>query len=80
MATITIRNLDDSIKRRLRVQAASHNHSMEEEARIILKKAVQSTESSGGLGSRIHERFKELGGIDIPEAHRAERPRKAKVD
>ena len=41
LATITIRNLDDSIKARLRVRAASHDRSMEEKVRVILRKALQ---------------------------------------
>ncbi|WP_419166121.1 FitA-like ribbon-helix-helix domain-containing protein [Candidatus Palauibacter sp.] len=40
MASITIRNLDDDVKTRLRVRAAEHHRSMEEEARIILRDAV----------------------------------------
>jgi plasmid stability protein len=33
MASITIRNLDDTLKRSLRIRAAEHGRSMEEEAR-----------------------------------------------
>ncbi len=40
MASITIRNLDDDVKTRLRVRDAEHHRSMEEEARIILHDAV----------------------------------------
>ena len=40
MASITIRNLDDNVKTRLRVRAAEHHRSMEEEVRIILRDAV----------------------------------------
>ncbi len=40
MAALTIRNLDDITKERLRVQAARHGHSMEEEARVILRRGV----------------------------------------
>ena len=36
MASITIRSLDDEVKRRLRVRAAEHGRSMEEEVREIL--------------------------------------------
>lgn len=36
MASITIRNLDDSAKERLRVRAAQNGRSMEEEARLLL--------------------------------------------
>ena len=40
MASITIRNLEDEVKRRLRIQAATKGHSMEEEARRILRVAL----------------------------------------
>ena len=40
MASITIRNLDDEVKHRLRVRAAWNGRSMEEEARLILREAV----------------------------------------
>ena len=40
MATLTIRNLDDALKERLRALAASHGRSMEEEAREILRRAI----------------------------------------
>jgi len=43
MATITIRNLSDSAKTKLRVRAAENGRSMEEEARQILKAAVMET-------------------------------------
>jgi len=79
VATITIRNLDDSVKQRLRVQAASHNRSMEEEVRIILQDAVQKTETAGGIGRRIHRRFKEAGGISLPEQNRKQDPRKPEI-
>ncbi|MCP4432072.1 MAG: hypothetical protein GY806_13925 [Gammaproteobacteria bacterium] len=40
MASITIRNIDDELKERLRIRAAQQGHSMEEEARVILRRAV----------------------------------------
>ena len=40
MASLTIRNIEDELKERLRIQAAKHGHSMEEEARTILRRAV----------------------------------------
>ena len=40
MASITIRNLDESVKARLRIRAAQHGRSMEEEARHILRDAA----------------------------------------
>ena len=41
MASITIRNLADRVKTRLRVRAAGYGRSMEEEARLILSGAVE---------------------------------------
>jgi plasmid stability protein len=40
MASITIRNVEDSVKARIRVRAAEHGRSMEEEARQILRNAL----------------------------------------
>ena len=40
MASITIRNIDEPLKTRLRVRAAHHGRSMEEEARQILRQAL----------------------------------------
>lgn len=40
MAAITIRNLSDDTKRRLRMRAAEHDRSMEAEAREILVAAL----------------------------------------
>ena len=47
MATMTIRNLDDELKARLRIRAAQHGKSMEEEARSILRDALKSEPLSG---------------------------------
>lgn len=40
MARMTIRNLSDDIKHRLRIRAAEYGHSMEDEARAILRAAL----------------------------------------
>ena len=45
MASIPIRDLDDKVKQRLRVRAAEHGHSMEQEARDILSAAVAGPET-----------------------------------
>jgi plasmid stability protein len=42
LATLTIRKLEEGVKARLRVQAAQHGRSMEEEARHILRQALAS--------------------------------------
>jgi plasmid stability protein len=40
MAVLTIRNIDEDVKARLRVRAATYGRSMEEEARVIPRQAV----------------------------------------
>jgi plasmid stability protein len=77
VATLTIRGLDDDTKARLRVSAARHGRSMEAEVRRILEEALPSQQASGGLGSRIHARFAELGGADLDLPRRSEMPRAA---
>jgi plasmid stability protein len=62
MATLTIRNIDDSVKERLRIMAATHGHSMEEEARLILKRAVGGT-SGRDLVELSRQLFGGVGGI-----------------
>lgn len=47
MATMTIRNLDEQLKARLRIRAAQHGRSMEDEARDILRTALSEEEASG---------------------------------
>lgn len=65
MATLTIRNLDNDLKSSLRVQAARHGQSMEEEVRSILRQALAKPSSSTGLGQRLVERFKAVT-VDLP--------------
>lgn len=65
MASITIRNLDDDIRTRLRVLAASNGHSMEEEVRQILRKAVGRAERSRDLTSIIRSYFGPEGGVEL---------------
>ena len=70
MASMTIRNLDESLKKRLRVRAAEHGKSMEEEAREILRSVLSYEDTSSiSLSNAIHRRFGEMGGLDlqIPE-------------
>lgn len=76
MAAITIRNLDDSIKRRLKIQAASNNRSMEEEGRRILGEALQDNSEAQGFGTLIHKRFLVVGGVELPPVQRKQRARK----
>lgn len=75
MASITIRNLEDGLKSRLRVQAAVHGRSMEDEARDILRSALsRQTPPAANLAETIHARFAALGGADLPIAPREPMP------
>src|SRR5262245_43437582 len=47
MASITIRQLDDDLKRRLRLRAARNGRSMEDEARTILRDAAGRADDKG---------------------------------
>lgn len=78
VASLTIRNLDQLIKDELRVRAARNGRSMEAEARNILRDAVGGgTPEQGGLGSRIHQRFSVIGGVDLDVPSRDVPPRDA---
>jgi plasmid stability protein len=75
MASMTIRDLDDDLKKRLRMRAARHGRSMEEEARDILRSALAGKAGqSTPLVESIRERFAPLGGVELQIAPR-EAPR-----
>src|ERR1700747_574065 len=66
MATLTIRQLDERTKTRLRVRAAHHGRSMEEEAREILRSALSSAPpAKGNLAEAIRRRFAAFGGLEL---------------
>ena len=69
MASITVRRLDDNVKKGLRRQAAEHGRSLEAEVREILSAGVSASskrhESGADLFHRIHARLKPLGGIEL---------------
>ncbi len=71
MASLTLRNIDESLKTSLRISAAENGRSMEEEARQILKHHLLQKKSTLGIGTRISNRFKAAGGLDIPEIPRS---------
>lgn len=66
MASITIRRLDDAVKARLRIRAARHGRSMEEEARQVLSAALaEEPKRVLNLAESIRRRIKPLGGVDL---------------
>jgi plasmid stability protein len=66
MASITIRQLEESTKRKLRIRAARHGRSMEQEAREILKAELSKPEEQPkDLGKAIRDIFAPLGGVEL---------------
>ncbi|MFZ3214393.1 MAG: hypothetical protein WA188_23040 [Terriglobales bacterium] len=66
MATLTIRRLDEKTKTRLRIQAAQHGRSMEEEAREILRSCLSTSRPARkNLAEAIRRRFAAFGGIRL---------------
>jgi len=77
LSALSIRNLDDRVKERLRVRAARHGRSMEAEVRAILTDAVAEPGEAPGLFQAIMDRFSEQGGVELDLPPRATRPRAA---
>jgi len=80
MASITIRNLDEALKRSLRIRAAEHGRSMEEEARDILRQAMSRPAPAPNLGEAIHRRFVALGGVELELPDREPMPAPPRLD
>ena len=79
MASITVRNLEDGLKQRLRIRAAENGRSMEEEARDILRTALyHQPPAQDNLANAIRARFAPLGGVELdipPRSSMREPPR-----
>ena len=65
MSTLTIRNLEPGIKDKLRLAAAAHGRSMEEEVRTILRSVLAQPAPTTGMGERLRARFAALGGVEL---------------
>ena len=66
MASITVRSLDEELKRRLRIRAAENGRSMEQEAREILRAALDhEVAPAKNLGTAIHKLFKPFGHTEL---------------
>jgi len=70
MATLTIRNVDPQVQKRLRVRAAHNGRSMEAELRQIIIAAVgaESDIHEPNLADEIWSYFAPFGGIEL-ESH-----------
>lgn len=78
MTAISVRDLDDRVAARLKVQAARHGRSMEAEVRAILTDAVTAPEGEGlNLAQTIGRRFSAIGGVELQIPPRSDLPRAA---
>jgi plasmid stability protein len=71
VGSITISNLDDDLKRRLRVRAGRHGRRIEDEAEEILRQALSEPAkkaNSRDLGQSIHARFAAVGGLEMQQS------------
>lgn len=77
MPTLTIRNVDDALKTQLRIRAAQHGVSMEEEARRILRDALTRAGTAPvPMGQRLLSRFGTTASANfsLPERQAARKP------
>lgn len=77
MASVSIRDLDDGVRERLRIRAAGNGRSMEAEIRAILTDAVGSPVQHVGLFGTLLDRMAELDGVELELPERQDRPRAA---
>ncbi len=67
MASLSVRKLDDETLGRLRVRAAQHGVSMEEEVRHIIKMAVSPPERLGDMAVRLFAPAYGGPELELPE-------------
>lgn len=79
MAAVSIRDLDDGVRDRLRVRAARNGRSMEAEIRAILADAVGEGDDPAAFITALRYRFAELGGVDLDPPRRESPPRAATI-
>lgn len=72
MAAVSIRNLDETVRERLRQRAAAHGRSMEAEMRAILVAAVEEPGDHQNIVESLVSRFVALGGVDLDLPSRSE--------
>ncbi len=67
MTSISVRNIDDRVYKRLRVRSAAHGISMEEEVRRIIQRFVNMPEL---LGELALECFGPANGVELELPYR----------
>jgi antitoxin FitA len=80
MSELIVTNLEPNLTTKLRLAAASHGRTMEEEARNILHEHFKESAQIVGMGSRMHARFAAIGGVELELPLRTDTPRAATFD
>lgn len=82
MASITIRKLAEKTKKKLRVRAAQHGRSMEEEARQIIGAALNQRVPAKveSMYDLFRRHFEPLGGVDLKIPPRGKSIRTARFE
>jgi plasmid stability protein len=79
MASVTVRDVEDETKQRLRLRAARHGNSLEAELRVVLREAASAREKVSRPPRNLYDAVRELvephGGFDIPIPPRQRAPR-----
>ena len=68
MATLTIRRVDEAVRDKLRLRAARHGRSMEEEVRRILDEVCADEDQEDlpdDAFARLRRHFEGLDGVDL---------------
>lgn len=79
MASLTVRNIEEETKQKLRLRAARHGKSLEEEVRMILRSAATDLSEPTARHTNLYDAIRELvepyGGfeIDLPERSKSTR-------
>ena len=77
MSSITVRNLDEAVKNALRLRAARHGWSMEQEVRQILRQTVLPEQlEATSFAERVNSRFAGLNveSLSAPARQPARKP------
>lgn len=79
MASVTVRDIEEETKQRLRLRAARHGNSLEAELRMVLREAASAPEEASRPPKNLYDAIRELvepyGGFDIPIPPRQPAPR-----
>lgn len=65
MARINVRDIEDSVKERLRIRAARNGRSLEEKVRTILRRAAGGEMTAGEFVTFMDGAFGQENGVDL---------------